>query len=680
MTAYKNNKKKPCRRGYTLIEMCFFIVVLSVVVTCCLMIFNKKVQYDRIASTEKTQNLINAALNDYLSHNGRLPCPATLDARPDTSSFGVSVSDDCLNGPFLPGTTIHTVGTAGDGVRTGAVPVRELNLPDSALIDGWGNRIFYSVTEKFARVGAPVGNASGDISLLDSKSNQASQQKLIYIVMAPGQAGAGAYSYNGVKKSACPASGLESRNCSGGGANATFTNTLMKGTGSNPFTDSVKYLASNSVYHWQTSAWGSCSGICTAGTQTRTISCVDQYGQPAPNTTLCGAPPATSQACTGSSCAWKTGAWNQCGTSCNASNTTRYVACYDTSSGQQQADTLCPQPKPATTKSCAQACCVGGVTYQNGDTWTTKTPGPTASKACPSPKIGTLTCPSTVTTNYQCNNGQAVVVSQTTNQGQCTGTCKNPLPNCVCQDSGLTGLEVCPVGTPSQNVHYYQYNSPRNCGKVGSSSYPCFANRNPSGTCVANGNNGASTIIGAGTYTASGKGSKLIVPSRNWKTGWPNTTGMNSWFGVCMDGGFTAPRTGYYSFVTSADDGIVVEVNGTVVNDNQDKLGRPSCMSPSNTCSYTTTGYNSVTWGPGIHLTGGRVYHVRVRYWQGWGTSMSAEVRYAFSTTNSFKRPGSASCQSATNAQPAVTLSTLPRGTGAGSYCPLPPPQPAQCQ
>lgn len=136
---------------------------------------------------------IQKAIDEFLEINGRLPCVARLDRGPDQPNFGfeaVNVTAGATTCRFaIPGTILYNPNIAGPSVggpnntlwvRTGSVPVRSLNLPDEYILDGWGSRFTYVVSERESSESAPgvsmyVENA-GSINVVDSNGNSVIDQ------------------------------------------------------------------------------------------------------------------------------------------------------------------------------------------------------------------------------------------------------------------------------------------------------------------------------------------------------------------------------------------------------------------------------------------------------------------------------------------------------------------------
>ena len=154
MTIKNNNNQ-----GFTLIEIAMVVIIFSMLMNLFgygLLAYQKKQKYVetkiRIAAIEK-------AIDEFLEINARLPCVAPLNLRPGQAGFGAEASGPSAAGEFncrfgIGGTLVYQqtnppVGGAGPHWnRVGSVPVRTLNLPDDYIVDAWGSRFTYVVSER----------------------------------------------------------------------------------------------------------------------------------------------------------------------------------------------------------------------------------------------------------------------------------------------------------------------------------------------------------------------------------------------------------------------------------------------------------------------------------------------------------------------------------------------------
>lgn len=164
----------------------------------------KPTELTRRVDTIKKMDEIETALHLYSTAHDRLPCPARSDRVPTATDFGqeASTSDDCGNAhdPSI------------DNVFIGVLPVRELHLDDSYMLDGWGRRFAYVVDQRFANRGVKAtdlnGNESSYLSTIKSEIDVRDSvtgnslydnvgDEVIAVLMSYGSNGHGAYTLAG---------------------------------------------------------------------------------------------------------------------------------------------------------------------------------------------------------------------------------------------------------------------------------------------------------------------------------------------------------------------------------------------------------------------------------------------------------------------------------------------------
>jgi len=123
---------------------------------------------------------------------------------------------------------------------------------------------------------------------------------------------------------------------------------------------------------------------------------------------------------------------------------------------------------------------------------------------------------------------------------------------------------------------------------------------------------------------------EINVPDRQWTLGFPGYPQLNQWFGVCYDGGFNVPTAERYTIVTIADDGVAVWIDGVLVSDNEDFLGKGGFGNGYRDIETGPYFSNGNGYGAGIaskpvYLTAG-LHDVVVKYWQGWPAYLGVQV------------------------------------------------------
>lgn len=154
----KKNAHK--QSGFTIVEIALVLIVAGSMLAflgSALLDFQKK---RRIDTTEYRLEKISTGMNRYFSNRGKFPCPAAINVNPENTNFGREVNNtDCTGTASGNRGTAAIAGTrlingaraiAPDAVtnrvRVGSVPVRDLDLPDEMMVDGWGMRFTYAVT------------------------------------------------------------------------------------------------------------------------------------------------------------------------------------------------------------------------------------------------------------------------------------------------------------------------------------------------------------------------------------------------------------------------------------------------------------------------------------------------------------------------------------------------------
>lgn len=222
-----NIKYKNQSSGFTLVELAIVLLILGLLLAglaSMLMVYSRNAA---IHTTQTRLDTIDEAIQHYLNMNGRLPCPASRTAPPDSDTFGREVAADCTSGAHAG--TSRATGRDGRRVRIGFVPTRTINLPDDYALDRWGNRITYAVTEVMASSGT-YDREMGAISAIDSMGNSVVTPagSIHYVLISHGPDSAGAYTAQGSIGRPCSSVTLDAENCNG---TATFRRTVLSGQG-----------------------------------------------------------------------------------------------------------------------------------------------------------------------------------------------------------------------------------------------------------------------------------------------------------------------------------------------------------------------------------------------------------------------------------------------------------------
>ncbi len=206
--------------GYSIIELSVVMVIAATLLTGFFAFtVNKSIDLNQKQNDEKMQQL-SAAIQKFYFVNGYLPCPSSLD----NSSFGTSytcIGSEAGTFDYVPG--------GNNTIKFGGVPVRTLNLPDSAMFDAWGNRIRYVIPKNLGnRTTFASSPTNTVINITDSSGNNVvrnltASNYVMYLLISHGPNGIGAYDYNGAQPIGC-SGGLEANNCDT--ADAAFRSTF----------------------------------------------------------------------------------------------------------------------------------------------------------------------------------------------------------------------------------------------------------------------------------------------------------------------------------------------------------------------------------------------------------------------------------------------------------------------
>lgn len=188
------------RLGFSLIEMSIVLAVLGLLTGGMLSISSSRKENTNVIGMDKQFDIIDEAVKGYITRYGYLPCPASLTAVENTTSFG-AVTDCSAAAPA--GTFEALSGT--DTIRIGALPVRSLMLPDKYGYDKWGIRLTYVVIKELAKTtatldGYTTSRTDGVIKVTDYAGNQITEADATavnaYLIVSHSKDKRGGYSSN----------------------------------------------------------------------------------------------------------------------------------------------------------------------------------------------------------------------------------------------------------------------------------------------------------------------------------------------------------------------------------------------------------------------------------------------------------------------------------------------------
>lgn len=163
-------------RGFSLIEMAFVLIIVTLLLGGLLVPFATQVEQKRIAETQKALEEIKEALLGFAVANGRLPCPDNATVVSATANNGEE--DAC------------SAGVESEG----SLPWATLGV---GAADAWGNRLRYRVTNVFTIAGGfPLGT-NGTIRACPTAACTSSVAALVpAVVLSHGKNGFGSINAN----------------------------------------------------------------------------------------------------------------------------------------------------------------------------------------------------------------------------------------------------------------------------------------------------------------------------------------------------------------------------------------------------------------------------------------------------------------------------------------------------
>lgn len=222
----RKSYKHGCNQGFTLIEMAFVMVILSIFLLGAMTIYFRFVEERRVERTEANVKDILDALEEFRGINGFYPCPASLSASGNDADYGTQTN--CANTSVAVGScesdnaycVQQSIRTAAEisnrRVRIGAVPFRDVNTTEDSTYDGYGSRIFYAVSEGLTGI-AGFSDSNGAIQVIDDQSGANMTPvpgSAKYIVWSAGPNKFGAFTRAGVQGLPCDGyNGRDGENC-----------------------------------------------------------------------------------------------------------------------------------------------------------------------------------------------------------------------------------------------------------------------------------------------------------------------------------------------------------------------------------------------------------------------------------------------------------------------------------
>ncbi len=191
------------KKAYSLTELSIVILILSVLLSGSITVFNKYDNNARIKTTQYRIKEIYKAMGVFLMTNNRLPCPASIiDSKIASSTYGTELGA----GANCVGTGVYQSTTATNLVY-GMIPALTLQLPSEMAEDGFGNKFTYIVDKRFATSTSSFDTTSpSGIIAVKSKQPNAVDQSIngnaLFVIISHGANKYGSFAAKSVSQTA----------------------------------------------------------------------------------------------------------------------------------------------------------------------------------------------------------------------------------------------------------------------------------------------------------------------------------------------------------------------------------------------------------------------------------------------------------------------------------------------
>lgn len=238
MNSFLDHKvKRSPNGGFTLIEIAIAMMVVGMVLVPTLQIYDIYLKQKVAAETTNSQKIVHSALGKYVARYGSYPLPADPSIPLNDTGSGQSVTgpvtvactavatDVCVTNTNSVDTTADA-DTTPDNVLIGDIPYATLGIPYQSIMDGYGYKMKYAVTERLTAI-ATFNNGHGAIEVLNdgrdatrpSAYGTAGFARGHYVIVSHGPDNKGAFSPGGAVPQPCGlvTAGRDFENCNNDG-------------------------------------------------------------------------------------------------------------------------------------------------------------------------------------------------------------------------------------------------------------------------------------------------------------------------------------------------------------------------------------------------------------------------------------------------------------------------------
>lgn len=206
------------RRGFVGFAMVAVImIVAAMVATTYISRQENKAVWESKEQAKTGLTTVKEALAAYQREHHKLPCPANPSLPSTDPNYGRPVSATCATGTPAGTRTFSGTTNVNEKMLVGALPTRELGLPDGAGLDKWGNKLTYAVTQKLTdpitfSVDPTDADSGRGVAKITGKTTVNSGA---YVVISHGPDGKGAFSAKAAlqAKPCASVAGADQENC-----------------------------------------------------------------------------------------------------------------------------------------------------------------------------------------------------------------------------------------------------------------------------------------------------------------------------------------------------------------------------------------------------------------------------------------------------------------------------------
>jgi type II secretory pathway pseudopilin PulG len=211
---FKKHRSIPLRHsfksgesGFSIIELSILLAIAAFVFANALIVGTARKDLDRISDSLGKLQVIKDSLTRYVKTQGHYPCPAGGKIAPSSESVGIGIcsftgNEDTVNGLYRAPDGTNSL----KDVLIGVVPVKDLRLPTSFMVDQWGNRITYAVVSAFTSAATYAALTEGSIVI--NSPQGALGSKVAYVLVSHGENGIGAWNFGGTQRNKPPVDGV----------------------------------------------------------------------------------------------------------------------------------------------------------------------------------------------------------------------------------------------------------------------------------------------------------------------------------------------------------------------------------------------------------------------------------------------------------------------------------------